>query len=155
MLQTVLSIVLAANLVKPPKQPDLGFAWKLLDVRYANEMKVSPEWYRDTPVWIRLYGIDVPSPGDRGYSGAREDLELLFGRWHEVYVEDEDSKHPVNRNAFAFQYLWITGKLVQFELVRDGWAKVNDEGRKGRYGKLLIDAEAEAKKFHEGRWAGK
>jgi len=156
MLHSLLVCTLSFNLVSPPKRPDLGLPWLLDGLRGANEMRIHSEYYRDQPRWIRLFGVDVPNLSDRGYSGARQDLEIMTGRGtSEVYFEDDDSKHPISRNACRVQYLWLRGKLIQFELVRDGWAKVNDEGRKGRYAKYLVAAEAEAKTFHEGLWAAR
>jgi len=152
MFAAILTILFTRDLVVPPKQPDLGFEWHSTDLRGANEIHISPIYFRERPRWIRLYGIDVPNASQRGYSGARQDLELILGRVADVHFEDENEKHPVSRNATCVQYLWTRGKLIQFELVRDGWAKVNDEGRKGRYAKFLIGAEAEAKRFHNGLW---
>jgi len=121
----------------------------------ANELKMRQEHYRDLPWWTRLYGIDVPSVDKPGYSGARQDLEIMLGRFPDVYVEDEKPDHPIARNAHYLQYVWTQGKLIQFELVRDGWATVNEEGHKGRYGKYLLAAQDEAKRLHEGLWGFK
>ncbi len=109
--------------------------------------------FREQSRWVRLYGIDVPNASQRGYSGARQDLEVLLGRAPDVYFEDEDPKKCLRRNASYVQYVWTQGKLLQFELLRDGWAHVNEEGRKGKYGSLLIAAEAEARRFRDGLWA--
>jgi endonuclease YncB( thermonuclease family) len=155
MLASLIFVVLGGTLIDPPKQPlfDITAMCKVVDLREANEMKVRQENYRDMPRWTRLFGVEIPKAGQTGYSGARQDLELLLGRSPDVYVEDEREEHPVVRNATWVQYVWTQGKLLQFELVRDGWATVNDEGARGRYGKYLKAAEVEAKKFHEGLWA--
>lgn len=153
MLSVAIAAMLGAELVKPPKQPNLGFVWREIDLRGCNELQIRPELFRERPRWVRLYGIDVPEAGHVGYSGARQDIEILLGRTPDIYYEDEDCNHPVSRNATLVQYVWTQGKLIEFELVLDGWATVNEEGRKGRYGKFLIAAEAEAKRFHEGMWA--
>jgi len=155
MVASLLFAVLGANLVTPPKQPEFGIynMWRATNLRGANELLIRKEYYRDMPQWVWLYGIELPQVGSRGYSGARQDLEVLLGRAPDVYIEDEREDHPVTRNGGYVQYVWTRGKLIQFELVRDGWAKVNDEGRKGRYSSFLTGAEAEAKRFHEGLWA--
>ena len=153
LISAFIATILTAELVKPPKQPDLGFTWRETDLRGCNELQIRPEMFRERSRWVRLYGIDVPKANQVGYSGARQDLEIILGRTPDVYFEDEDCKHPISRNATAVQYVWTQGKLIEFELVRDGWATVNDEGKNGRYGKFLIAAEAEARRFHEGMWA--
>ena len=155
MFAAILACVFTATLVDPPKQPDLGFPWRVVDLRGANEIKIVSEYYSDRARWVRLYGVDLPVTGRHGYTGSREDLEILLGRRAEVYFEDDSEKQPVNRNATYVQYMWTRGKLLEFELVRDGWATVNEEGRKGKYAKFLIGAEAEAKRFHEGLWGDK
>lgn len=155
MLATFVAIALAAGTINPPKQPQFGLnrLQRVLNLRGANEILVRPEAYREMiPQWVRLYGVDVPNYSRRGYSGARQDLEILLGREAEVYVQDEDPKHPISRNATEVQYMWAWGKLLEYELVNDGWAKVNDEGRKGRYATYLIAAENAAKKAHAGIW---
>ena len=155
MLSLVVLLVLGADVLKPPKQP--GFVLtqmcRVTDLLNANEMKIHPEYYKDSmPHWVRLYGVDLPTADKRGYSGAREDLELLLGREPDVYVEDENPDHVITRNAYYVQYVWAYGKLIEFELVRDGWAKVNDEGRKGKYAKPMLAAQAEAQRLKEGLW---
>jgi hypothetical protein len=148
----LLAALLTSDLVKAPKQPYLGFPWRIVELRGANEMKIHPEYVIEESQWDRLYGVDLPTADKKGYSGARQDLEILLGRGEpEAFIEDE-KRDPVIRNATYVQYIWVYGKLLQFELVRDGWAKVNDEGRKGRYGKLLVAAEAEAQRFKAGLW---
>lgn len=154
MVLAFLCAALTISNLEPPKRPDLGLDWEVIDIRNANELKIRPTIHRaDWPRWVRLYGIDVPQVNQRGYSGARQDLELLLGRNADAYYEDEKKDHPVFRNAYYVGYIWAWGKLLEFELVRDGWAKVNDEGRKGRYGKFLVDAEDEARQAPRGIWA--
>lgn len=155
MLVAIAVWLVAADVVTPPKHPnfDLNDMCRVDDLSGANEMLVRQEYYRDIPRWTRLFGIDVPNVGKPGYSGARQDLEILLGRYPDVYVEDDNPDRPSSRNAYYLQYVWNKGRLLQFELVRDGWATVNAEGQKGRYGKFLVAAEAEAKRLHEGRWA--
>lgn len=154
MLVALAACALVADLLKPPKQPtfDLYDMCRVSELSGANEMKLRQESYRDMSRWTRLYGIDLPAVGKPGYSGARQDLEVILGRSPDVYVEDEKPDHPVTRNATWVQYVWTRGKLIQFEVLQDGWATVNEEGRKGRYGKYLVGAETEAKRLHEGIW---
>jgi len=146
--------ILSSDPGDAPKRPDLGTDWRVVDLRGANELKIHPNFKWDQPSrWVRLYGIDVPNASQSGYSGARQDLELLLGRTANAYYEDENRDHPIMRNASYVAYVWAWGKLLEFELVKDGWARVNDEGRKGRYGKYLTDAEEQAKRWHVGVWA--
>ena len=153
MFTSILVTILVAELVKPPKQPDLGFVWREIELRGSNEMLIRPEMFREPSRWVRLFGIDTPKANERGYSGAVQDLEILLGNRADVHFENEDPRHPISRNVTLVQYIWTRGTLIQFELLRDGWATVNEEGRKGKYGKFLVAAEAEAKRFHEGMWA--
>ena len=144
--------ILGPEVLKPPKMPDIPFPWRLLDLRRANEMEIKSEYTNEGPNWVRLYGIDVPNTSEKGYSGARQDLEILLGRNPDLYYEDEKEGHPISRNAEYVQYVWTRGQLIEFEMVHNGWARVNEEGRKGRYGKYLVRAEEEAKRLHFGIW---
>lgn len=136
-----------------PRRPDLGLEWRQVQLLGANEMKIRPEYTQDVPRWVRLYGIDVPNASNKGYSGARQDLEILLGRSADVWCEDEHKDHPILRNASYVQFVWTRGKLIQFEMLRDGWASINDEGRSSRYSKYLLRAEDEAKRLHAGIWS--
>lgn len=156
MIAAILFTALVAHDLKAPKQPAFGIIYlnRVRNVFGADQIFVTPEAYREElPQWVRLYGVDVPTFGQRGASGATQDLEILLGRSAEVYVEDENEDHPVVRHAMNVQYVWAWGKLIEFELVKDGWATVNKEGRKGKYGKFLTAAEDEARVEHLGIWA--
>ena len=149
----LLGVFAMVELLVPPKQPDLKFEWRVSQVRGIDEFKIKSIYFRDTPRWVRLYGVEVPKAGRDGYSGSEFFLELILGRSGEVYFEDETKDHPIQRHAEYVQYLWTKGKLIQFEMVHEGWASVNDEGRKGRYGKFLTEAEQEAKHLKLGIWS--
>jgi len=147
------SAILVSDLIKPPKQPDLKFEWRVQQVRGIDEIRIRPIYFRDWPRWVRLYGIEVPKAGQTGYSGSEQFLEILLGRAADIFFEDEDPKHPLMRNAEYVQYLWTRGKLIQFEMLHEGWAKLTEEGRSGKYGKVLAQAEDEAKHLKWGIWA--
>ena len=98
MVALLLAGLLVADLSTPPKQPDLGFAWVSTDLRGSNEVRIRPERFRESSRWVRLFGIDVPNASQRGYSAARQALEILLRDRPWVYFEDDEAKHPINRN---------------------------------------------------------
>src|SRR5579871_4562086 len=98
--------LLAQKPLGAPKRPDLGLYWLVSDLRGADTIKMRPHWVIEPPRWVKLYGVDVPNPSQRGYSGARQDLEILLGREGEVYFEDEKKDHPITRGGNWVQYVW-------------------------------------------------
>jgi|GEM_PF-1525029 len=154
--------------VQPPRPPRLGFPLRLISLDGPSGLTLDQFGSNGVGIGIRrgrfgfgtnlerrvlLYGIATPRPGEKGYSGAMLKLENLVGRRADVFLEQE----PANRNktyrGADVRYAWAWGKLLNFEMVRFGFAKVTEEGRQGKYGPLLTAAEDEARRLKEGIWA--
>jgi endonuclease YncB( thermonuclease family) len=101
---------------------------------------------------VLLYGISTPRPGEFGYPQGLQRMELMVQGASEAWLEEEPTDRRKSYRGADVRYVWVWGKMLNFELVRAGWAKLNDEGRNGKYGPLLIAAEAEAKRLRNGMW---
>jgi endonuclease YncB( thermonuclease family) len=79
-------------------------------------------------------------------------MDRFTGGAAEAWLEVEPTNRDKTHRGALVRYVWVWGKLLNFELVRAGWAKVDEDGRKGKYGPLLIAAEEEAKRLRSGLW---
>ena len=92
---------------------------------------------------VHLLGIEA-APAPR----ARERLEsLVLRRWIRLEFDDD---HANRRRAYV---MLETGEFVNATLVREGLARVSPSGRFARRAELER-AEAEARRFRRGIWAG-
>ncbi|MGV3615440.1 MAG: thermonuclease family protein [Fimbriimonas sp.] len=153
--------------VRPPKPPSLpGFPHRVVRVFGPSGLEVSffsgaqtirPRRSRfdfgtQPDRRVLLYGLSTPRPGQDGYNQGVNFLERLVGRTADAWLEPEPGDPAKSHRAADVRYVWAWGKLLNFEMVRAGWARLNDEGRKGKYGPLLIAAEDEAKRLRNGMW---
>ncbi len=95
---------------------------------------------------VSLIGVDAPASGR-----ARERLDsLLARRW--VRLEYEASARDERRAAHRAYVVLETGECANLTLVREGLARVS----RGRFSRRdeLERAEAEARRFRRGIWAG-
>lgn len=94
---------------------------------------------------VRLLGIEAAAPR------ARERLEsLVLHRWVRLEYDDRTTGPASRHRAYV---MLDTGEFVNATLVRDGLARVARRGDGSRHAELER-AEAEAKRFRRGMWAG-
>ncbi len=167
----VASLVIVGQVIPPvraPKKPNLpGLPHRVIGVFGPSALDVS--FFGDTGGVFRarrgrygasnqpqrrvlLYGISTPRMGQDGYAQGLMRLE----NWVQGAAVADLEAEPLDRfkthRGADVRYVWVWGKLLNFELVRAGWARVNEEGRAGKYGELLTAAENEARRLRVGLW---
>lgn len=124
-------------------------------------------------VRIRLIGVEAPetSPGERAIRQAgewRRDPAGIFALGREakaaaerlappgtpVRVETDLQSH--DRYGRQLAYLWLAeGRMINEELVRQGWAMVLTVPPNVRYADRVVAAQREARRQRRGLWAGR
>ena len=96
---------------------------------------------------VRLLGIDSEEKGKRCYFLARRKLEdLIFHK--KVRLEKEGrAKDMYGRDL---RYVWLDGKNINIEMVREGLAKVMIMEDNVKYREELIEAQKEAEEEGKG-----
>ena len=100
---------------------------------------------------IRLLGIDTPERGEFLYEEASDRLsELVLGKY--VRLESD----AVERDAYGrlLRYIFINNTLVNYVLVKEGYAEIYLPQEGTKYEKRLIEAEDYAMQNRLGIWSG-
>lgn len=98
---------------------------------------------------VRYLGINTPERGQPYFEEARSaNRRLVEGETLQM-VHD---LQPVDRFGRTLAYLWANGRLVNLELVRQGYASVYTEPPNVRFSQELIAAEREARQAGVGLW---
>lgn len=105
----------------------------------------------DTTETIRLYGIDCPEYRQDGWQGAKKMTTALLGRYSlEIQPMDTD------RYGRTVALVRARGRLVNAELVRNGWAWVYRRYCRAQpLCRQLDDFEQEARRDRRGIWRKK
>lgn len=100
---------------------------------------------------IRLIGIDTPERGQPIFgSAATAALASLLPRGDTIWLEaDLELRDRYNR---LLAYVWYEGRMVNWLLVRQGWAVSGRYPPNLRYAPELEAAERRARDEHRGLW---
>lgn len=102
---------------------------------------------------VRLIGIDAPESGQLPWGPrATEHLkDILSGNQWKVKVETDVQKR--DRYGRILAYLWIDGRLINLEMVRDGYAVVLTIPPNVKYAERFVKAQKYARENRKGFWA--
>lgn len=106
---------------------------------------------------IRLIGINAPEEGECFYASSTEYLSSLIGG-KKIRLEKDISGSDEYGRLLRYTILPAPtpeedDTLVNEMIVREGYAKRQQQAPDNRYKDLLITAEAEAKKLGKGLWS--
>lgn len=101
---------------------------------------------------IRLIGIDTPERGQQPFGpAATEALTAMTPIGSTITVEfDVDREDRYDR---ILGYLWADGELVNWRLVREGWAMIATYPPNVRYTDAFLAAQQSARTDNVGLWA--
>jgi micrococcal nuclease len=99
---------------------------------------------------IRLSGINTPEKGDCYYTEAKDELtNLVLNKY--VYLEQDRTDR--GKYGRLLRYIYIENKLINEELVKEGYAKVFDKYKDDtKYYLRLKSKEDMAKQSSLGVW---
>lgn len=99
---------------------------------------------------IRPIGFDTPERGEAYFAAATAALSSLIPVGTVVQLEyDVDSRDRYDR---VLAYVWSGRLMVNWAMVRQGWARVYRGGRTVRYRSAFEDAERRARAEGRGLW---
>lgn len=100
---------------------------------------------------IRLTGVDAPERGEDFYEEA---LDFTINFCEGKRVDLEYDQYQEDRYGRILAYVWIEGKMLNLELVKNGWAKVviYEKRKKLKHQEEFFSAEEEAKAEKRGVW---
>lgn len=101
---------------------------------------------------VRLIGVDAPE-GDQqpfGTASAAALAALLPARSALVLESDTE---PLDQFGRVLSYVWLDGQLINWLLVRRGWAVSIRYAPNVRYAELFESAEARARAESRGLWS--
>ncbi len=102
-------------------------------------------------VRVRLIGIDTPELSQRPYGDqARRALEELLPVGSEVQLERD--VEPVDRYGRRLAYVWRDSVLVNWEMLRAGWAVLLTYPPNVRYVEAFQEAQRAAREERRGLW---
>ena len=101
---------------------------------------------------IRLIGMDTPERGQRPY-GPRATRVLRGMIPVGTPVEVERDVEPTDRYGRVLGYVWVSGELVNWWMVRTGYAVTLTYPPNVQYVERFRDAQAEARREGAGLWA--
>ncbi len=102
-------------------------------------------------VRVRLIGIDTPELSQRPYGGqARRALEKLLPPGAQVQLERD--VEPVDRYGRLLAYVWRDSILVNWEMLRAGWAVLLTYPPNVRYVEAFQEAQRAAREERRGLW---
>jgi micrococcal nuclease len=103
-------------------------------------------------VRVRLIGIDTPELSQRPHGDrARRALEALIPVGSAVQLERD--VEPADRYGRRLAYVWREGRLVNWEMLRDGWALLFTYPPNVRYVEAFQEAHRLAREERRGLWA--
>jgi micrococcal nuclease len=101
---------------------------------------------------VRLIGIDTPERSQRPYGGMATDaLRRLARVGDTVALELDVETH--DRYDRVLAYLWKDGVLLNWALVRQGWAVTLTYPPNVQYVEALTEAQRQARETGSGLWA--
>ncbi len=99
---------------------------------------------------VRYLGINTPERDQPFYAEARAaNQQLVEGKAVWIVLDTE----PTDRFGRTLAYLWVDEKLINLELVRQGYANAYTQPPNVRYSKEIVAAEQEAREAEVGLWA--
>jgi len=101
---------------------------------------------------VRLIGVDAPELSQQPF-GAR--AQEALARWlppGETVVLEADVE-PVDRYGRRLAYVWRGGILVNWQMVRGGWAMLLTIPPNVRYSEAFVEAQRRAREAGAGLWA--
>ena len=100
---------------------------------------------------VRLIGIDAPELGQRPFGTLAADaLARLAPINSEIVLEADRS--PKDRYGRVLAYAWLNGRMLNWQLVRDGWALSYRYPPDVKYSLLLDGAQRSAQIENRGLW---
>jgi micrococcal nuclease len=99
---------------------------------------------------VRYVGINTPERGQPFYEEATEaNRQLTEGKkgWMVLDAQTTD------RYGRVLAYLWVDGRFINIELVRQGYANAYTEPPNVRYSEEIVAAEQEAREAQIGLWS--
>jgi micrococcal nuclease len=108
------------------------------------------------PATVRLAGIQPPStrpgaPPECSAAAATARVKALLAP--NVAVTLERDQQATDRRGRPVRYVWVGGRLLNVQLVREGVAAVPPNSPAGSYDPLIKPAQAAAQAEHRGLWA--
>lgn len=105
---------------------------------------------------IRYIGVDAPETkhpekGEQcfGKESSAKNKELVLGQ----KVRFERDKRNRDHRGRLLRYVWVGERMINLELVRDGYAFAEHFSPNYRHRKQLEDAEREAERLGNGLWS--
>jgi micrococcal nuclease len=102
---------------------------------------------------IILIGVDAPEivPSECfGIEAQRRLAELLDG--YQVYLSN-DRLELDSRTSYLWRYAWDGDRLINEQIIREGFARARIEEPNTRFSKELIEAERQARDEKLGLWS--
>lgn len=108
---------------------------------------------------VRLLGIDAPEEGSNLISGnqrfGRQATRYVESRLQPntpIYLEYDKKKWDQFGRLLAFVYISKSGKSINAELVRKGYAFYKPNRRNKKHSRVLQKLESHARRFKLGLW---
>lgn len=105
---------------------------------------------------IRYIGVDAPETkhpekGEQcfGKESSAKNKELVFGQ----KVRFERDKRNRDHRGRLLRYVWVGERMINLELVRDGYAFAEHFSPNYKYRKQLEEAERDAQRLGKGLWS--
>lgn len=100
---------------------------------------------------VRLIGIDTPELKQRPYGAASSSALTAMLPIGVIIRLEQDTGRP-DKYRRRLSYLWHEGAMINWRLVREGWAIARRYGRDVRYATVLDSAQARAERGKVGLW---
>jgi micrococcal nuclease len=101
---------------------------------------------------IRLIGMDAPERSQRPFGGqAAQALAALAPTGSTVHVEPD--VEPRDRYGRTLGYLWREGVMINWRMIRQGWAILLTYPPNVQYVEWFTDAQRRARDERRGLWA--
>ena len=101
---------------------------------------------------VRLLGIDAPELSQKPFGKQSQGaLAAMIPVGSTVQLEQD--VQPQDRNGRLLAYVWLNGRLVNWEMVRAGWVVTLTYAPNVQYVDALRKAAKEAEKEELGLWA--
>ncbi|MDX2302511.1 MAG: thermonuclease family protein [Microscillaceae bacterium] len=131
---------------------------RVLEVLDGDSIIVATERYKKG-VKVRLGGIDAPEKGTRIFEKnekfARQASRFVEERLPpntKIYLEYDHQKWDEYGRLLAYIYITKSGKSLNAEMIRNGFATFKAHRRNKKYEKLFERLESQAKKYRLGLW---
>jgi micrococcal nuclease len=146
------SYVLPLAATQRPANLPLGKVTRVID---GDTIDV--QYLDGTTKRVRLLGIDTPETNRPGASAdcfssnaTQFTRQRLLGRT--VGLESDPSQDDVDRYGRQLRYIWLDNLLINYVLVREGYAREYTFRTPHRYRPLFLEAQSQAKTTPAGMW---